>query len=1050
MMHVNQTAVTQKPRSTFVMLIALGILGAATQSTIRADEVSFNRDIRPLLSNTCFRCHGFDEATRESGLRLDTAEGAASVLDLQNPDASELWQRITSADPETVMPPPDQAHQLKEDDKQLIRRWIESGAKYEQHWAFTPIGKPDPPAETEGHPAWQANVIDRFLLQAMVSRGLAPQPEADRETLIRRVAFTLTGLPPTLQQVDAFLYDESPNAYEKMVDRYLQSPHYGEEMARHWLDVARYGDTHGLHLDNVRTIWPYRDWVVGAFNQNQPFDQFTIEQLAGDRLENPTQSQLIATGFNRCNVTTSEGGAIVDEFLFRYAVERATTTYQAWMGLTGGCAVCHDHKYDPISAKEFYSLYSFFYSAADPAMDGNRNDTPPFISLPTPAQEIELSELKSIANYAAKRVADTAATAAASWDQWYEESNGSVADLWLDDRLPTGASQNNTSRNAEQWVAGDDVAAPVGLRALRMSYGDMHDQTISGGVVPRVIPETAELEVWGHIDRLHPPAAIVLELSTTLAGKKGTYRYAWGDVVSLGRGNFDNPSNVRVGDLPVPGAWTKLVVPADSFAIDPGAIVDSFKLSQFGGVVMWDGIGVRGSKLAATDPRSSLANWIAFGKGRDQPGIAQPVAAALKTPPAEGETLSDEVMNQIREEFVRHISRDVPAEVERARADADRTAVNVLILEDSIPGTMIFGELPTPRQAHVMTRGQYDAPAEAVEPATPAFLPPLELAESQKRLGRLDLAKWLVREDHPLTARVSVNRFWQQIFGMGLVETADDFGMQGSPPSHPELLDYIAADFIQSDWNVKQLIRSFVTSAAFRQSSQCTTEKLQADSANRFLSRGPRIRLDAEQIRDASLAASGLINLKIGGEGFWGYQPPGIWEPVGYGNSNTRYYLRDFGDNIYRRSLYSFIKRTAPPPFMSNFDAPNRELFCTRRERSNTPLQALQLMNDVQHVEAARSLAQQVLRLAGSEPRERIDRMFRLVAARYPDETEQDELTAVLNRFLQRYANDADAASKLITMGQSEPLTTVDARELAAYTLLANLILNLDESVTRN
>ncbi|MCA9190841.1 MAG: PSD1 domain-containing protein [Planctomycetales bacterium] len=1011
-----------------------------------ADSIEFNRDIRPILSAACFKCHGFDEKARQADLRLDEAESLAGVLKAGDPSESSLWQRIIAESEEEIMPPRSEKRQLSDDERQTIQRWIEQGGKFQQHWSIAPLTPSTIPLQAaNGFPHWQTNAVDQFLLAKMLEKGLTPQGVAGKEVLIRRLAFTLTGLPPTVDEIDCYLQDESDDAYEKVVDHYLQSPHYGEEMARHWLDVARYGDTHGLHLDNLRDIWAYRDWVVQAFNENKHFDQFTIEQIAGDLLENPTQSQLIATGFNRCNVTTSEGGALNDEFLFRYAVDRTATTFGAWLGVTGGCAVCHDHKYDPVSMIDFYSFYAFFYSNADPAMDGNRRDTPPYLRLETPAQTLRLASLRQRLTSHEHALNEVASQMAGDWDRWQAQTANAPAapvwDVWLDDSLPPGASGRNTGRNAEAWYISEDV--PLGNRALELAFGDSYTQDINGGLTPRVIPEKGVIEFWLRIHPKHSPQAFYLELATT----SGTRRLGLGEVSALGKGEFTNNKNLHLGDLPPGGQWKQYRIEASRLELDAGTMVESLTLGQVGGICQIDALGVRGSRASAVDPRASLENWLQANRGKDVAGLPQEVAQAIKQEKVQE---SQQILKQVRVEFLKWIARNVPVDLQRARELRHETWLELTQLEADIPGTLIYRELDTPRQAHVMARGQYDAPTTPVKPATPSFLPGLQPKADGSDLNRLDLAKWLVSPENPLPARVTVNRFWQQIFGTGIVKTSDDFGMQGSPPSHPELLDWLANEFVHSGWDVKQLMRRLVTSQAFRQTTYQHTTNQSIDPDNRFLARGPRIRLDAEQIRDASLAAGGIINLKLGGPGFLGYQPPGIWEPVGYANSNTRYYLQDVGEDIYRRSLYSFVKRTAPPPFMTNFDAPNREMICTRRERSNTPLQALQLMNDVQHVEAARALAERVCKQTTGNTGARVDSMFRIVLARWPDAFERQELSAVVEEFQKRFSSREADAQSLIEMGQSTPDPTVPSAELASYTMLANLILNLDEAVTRN
>ena len=1013
-----------------------------------AGEISFNRDVRPILSENCFACHGFDAKQRKADLRLDLSTSAFAERDGSFPikpgdlAKSDVWQRITSDDLAEIMPPPATKKKLTPEQKETIRQWIEQGAVYQKHWAFeSPISSVLPYVK---QPTWVRNPVDRFILARLEKEKLAPQPEARPSTLIRRVAFTLTGLPPTLKEIAEFDADKSPQAYENMVDRYLASPRYGEEMARHWLDVARYADTHGLHLDNERTMWAYRDWVIKAFNENKPFDAFTIEQLAGDLLPNPTRDQLTATGFNRCNVTTSEGGSIDAEFIFRYAVDRTSTTVQTWMGLTGGCAVCHDHKFDPLTSREFYSLYSFFLSSSDPAMDRNTNTTDPFYKLMTDEQKGALAQAQARESEAKRLLEETAARTEYRdpVDQDPPPGRHPIEDVWFDDVFPPGAKTTCTSRNASTWSTVPEITPPMGRRALKQAFASNYQDKFDNPTRPLVVPEDARLSVWVRIDADEVPQTIMLQLDSN----QGSHKALWGEPKQ--QYGVSKTDKNWLGEIPARGRWTRLEIPLDRINLKSGALVNSIAFTQFGGIAWWDGLTIAGVVSPESDPRESFLVWWKQRTGKETPGLPADLATVLREGP--DKKPADELREKLLRFYLAYVARPIATELQARQHDWLDAVSARTTLEDSIPGTFIFKELEKPREAFVMLRGQYDKPGERVEPAVPAVFPPLKKPNPEARATRLDLANWLLAPEHPLTGRVTVNRFWQQIFGTGLVKTSFDFGSQGEPPSHPELLDWLSVWYRENGWNTKALVRLLVTSATFRQETRATPESLQRDPENRLYARGPRFRLDAEQVRDNALYVSGLMNLTMGGRGDKSYQPPNIWEPVGYSDSNTRFYLQDHGAALYRRSIYAFLKRTAPPPFMSNFDAPNREQFCTRRERSNTPLQALQLLNDTQHFEAARAFGERILTEGGMTADERITFAYRTVLSRSPAPDELAIVKQALEKYVARYRADAEAAKRVVAAGESKPRSDLSPADLAAYTLLANLVLNLDETVTRN
>ena len=1046
-------------------------------------SIDFLRDIRSILSDNCFQCHGPDKGTRMAELRLDTQESVfakrpnGAVIVPGDSEASLLYQRITHENEIVRMPPAYSKKELTKEQIEVLRKWIEEGASWDQHWSFKTIERPEPPAVK--NETWARGPLDRFILARLEAEGLTPAPEADKRTLARRVALDITGLPPDPGTLESFLHDTSERAYEKLVDKLLGSKHWGEHRARYWLDAARYGDTHGIHIDNYREMWPYRDWVIRAFNDNKPFEEFVVEQIAGDLLPNPTLDQLVATGFHRCNITTNEGGVIPEEYEAIYAKDRADTTGTVFLGLTVGCATCHDHKFDPIAQREFYSLTAFFRNTTQYVMDGNISDPPPIMVVPSHQDRSLWRELRQEASETEAKI------------QHRPEELDEVLEEWLaSGEYRSIQAPLEESAELLTLTLADDPGVEIG--------GSLKKIELQGAVVGEGPNENQpalqfERETWAKLPPLRidtdTPFSIAmwvyqpkLEEQFVVVGQYDShddYR-GWAITISERQVTFkmtgeklageESPPEVRISPvntkrLPT-GEWTHIAVTHDGSGERAG-----LRYYRNGNVVEEQGseffASVEGSIL--TDRPLYLGRGITKGRGnRGDPEVryftgggiadlrvfnrpitvqeAKVVSLWSELQSARGkepEKLSDEEREALRLYYFSVKDADYRRLVAR-KQEIDREWRQIR-RRGGI--THVMQEIPDREpEAHVLHRGMYDQPRERVAANTPSALHPMHASWPRNRLG---LAKWLVDEANPLTSRVIVNRYWQEAFGTGLVVTSDDFGSQGAPPSHPELLDWLAVEFRESGWDIKQFFRTLVTSSAYRQSAQTTAEKLDKDPENRLLSRGPLFRMDGEVVRDYALAASGLLVRKIGGPSVKPYQPEGVWERVAMHGSNTHTYIQDLGSKLYRRSLYTFWKRSAPPASMGIFNAPTREHSMVRRERTNTPLQALVTMNDTQLVEASRYLAQKAMREAGDDFDRRLNYLTTRLLARPFGEKERAVAKRTYDGFIGLYGTNTEEARKLLAVGDSPADETLPVMESAAWTMLTSQMMNLDEVLNK-
>ncbi|MBI2425312.1 MAG: PSD1 domain-containing protein [Candidatus Hydrogenedentes bacterium] len=1150
----------------------------------------FNRDVRPILSEHCFACHGPDTRSRKAGLRLDLEANAFAALESGNKalvagdlDHSALVQRILTDDPDDRMPPPEFAKPLSEQQIDILKRWVAAGAQWQQHWSFIPPVRPAVPAVTDA--VRVRNPIDNFIVAALETHGKAPSEEADKVALIRRVSFDLTGLPPSMEEADAFLADDRPDAYEQLVDRLLASPRYGEHMARYWLDAARYADTHGFHIDNERFMWPWRDWVIQSYNENKPFDQFSIEQIAGDLLPNPTLNQKVGSGFNRNHMINFEGGAIPEEYRTQYVNDRVATTGTVWFGLTVNCAQCHDHKYDPILQKDYYSFSAFFNSIKEEGLDGRDGNANPLIKAPRPEQEARLAEIATnIARIDAEMKAPMpevdaaqaaweteAATAAKALWQVLEPAEYSAAEGATLTPLPDASLLAGEANPADQTYSVAATTTQTGITAVRLEaipHGTLPFQRTGRAPNGNFVLSEFTLEVApagassapqairfvaADADHGQPefPVANAIDGNPATgyggdgefapgtrtlvfiperpfgfpAGSKLSFKIAHSSefkqhaigrfrlavstgpawtLSSLGPWYVNGPFTAESGQVAYATAyppesainldetyedgrlkWSRITSGFEDGQIhelfgnvaatylyrtitSPGARTARLSVGSNDAVKIWvngqvvhDNNVQRGAEkdqdsvsIALNEGKNGLLVKVVnygnrydfyFRKAQEQSG-SMPLAieAILSGTATERTPAQQEALQAYYRE--RHAPQWQELQGQRKQLLAEQAQVDA-----EVPTTMVMGELEQPRDTFVLLRGEYDQFGEKVVPAVPAVFPPIPEELPKNRLG---LAQWLMSSTNPLPARVNVNRLWQQVFGTGIVKTSEDFGSQGAWPSHPELLDWLAVEFIESGWDVKHMMRLMVTSSTYRQTSRIRPDLQEWDPANVYLARAPRYRLDAEMVRDNALFVAGLLKEQVGGRSVYPYQPAGLWEEVAYGGGGASFSAQVYkvgqGDDLYRRSMYTFWKRTAPPPTMMLFDAPNRETCTVKRGRTNTPLQALVLMNDPQYVEAARILAMRTLQAQAGAEADRIAYAFRLATSRAPKAEELAILQNVLEAQRQVYREHPEEAEKLLGVGEAPLAGDMDKSELAAWSTIASMILNLDETITKS
>ncbi len=1011
-------------------------------------QIDFNRDVRPILAENCFGCHGLDEKARKAGLRLDLAESAYAVKDggaaiaPKHPEKSEVWRRVQSSDSSESMPPPRSKLKLSEQQKQTLKKWIEEGAVYQGHWSLIPPRKSPLPAYPKEWTTPGDNPIDAFIRGRLAAEKLQPSPEADRATLIRRLSLDLLGLPPSAEEVAAFERDPDPKSYEELVDRLLKSPHAAERLALDWLDSARYADTNGFSIDGGRHMWLWRDWVIQAFSDNKPYDRFLLEQLAGDLLPKRSEADLIATGFQRNNMVTHEGGTIPAENLANYNADRVKTLGEAVLGLTLGCAQCHNHKFDPITQKDYYRLVAFFNSLADRGLDGDGGVNPgPSIRARTVLRSNEVEPLrKQIAELQAK-LAKPMPGVLNTWEEAERarlQRRGEGFTLHPTKVLKVSTPNRGSgfeieSTNRVRLAANSFAAYDVSLTLPKL------DRPITG---LRLVVHPNKTGGWGYgfanSDRgakkgkgTFVVTAIASSAEAVPADQINLHKLLSIRQVTAGTWDPRFPATGILDPRPE-GGWSPA---ADStgavhLSVTFAEPIDSAK-TPYLTTQLFFGFG----KQMAPE----LFEIQVFTGEDDGTNLPAKIIAILDTP-------ADKRDQERSREIWEYCAAHAPA-LRRERTELANLQDRLEVLTRDFP-VMVMNVADKPRPTFVLHRGDYAQPREQVSAGTPEALPALGDAPG----NRLGLAQWITAANNPLTARVAVNRYWQLLFGAGIVATAADFGVQGAYPSHPELLDWLAVDFVEHGWDVQRLLRLMVTSATYRQSSAATSEMLARDPGNRLLARGPRFRLGAELIRDSALKVSGLLVPRIGGPSVNPYSPGNLWREVShYGSTpaTAQTFVQDHGEKLYRRSLYTYWKRSAPPPNMTAFDASNRELCVVSRPSTTTPLQALVLLNDPQFVEASRAFAQRMLARAASDE-DRVRWAFREALSRAPTDKELSVLLNALKRERKRYQADPGAARSYLAVGESPRQESLDAAEHAAWAQLGALILNLSEFVTRS